>query len=401
MKVMNILDTNSYENHLIHSTNLELYESDSENIEINPQFKYLKKWIKTYLGPATAEFHEFKKNKHLAIRDENRNAIIPKLNTEINGKKFFLAVKGCGAYEDMFFGGALNRLAIRRACRDFSLLSKIERLSTGLGFIMSESWMGESPYGAQGKINGFDELNFSKLANLDSINGAHICPAIAVVQLPKKVEEVARNFFWFRRYKDHFYQVLRLIPSNVRLYFESNHTVSNPASLFSLFGINDTKELEEFELNFIKSGIALLSLYIRSARIENGEVAGIIYQDVWLDKDCVVAPDGTIHFTDIEGLIWQKVPLNKFTEIQKKEWQKLVFEFLYALFQIDSFRHKKDGIQLSWSKQREELALLIQLALDKDIFAYTKNQNNNLIIVLEEPSLPILELPIIEKVKST
>ncbi|MFX0059050.1 MAG: hypothetical protein ACFE8J_12185 [Candidatus Heimdallarchaeota archaeon] len=401
MKLVNILDSNKYENHLLGSTNIELYETDSENIEINPQFKSLKKWIKTYLGPATAQFHEFNNKKHLAIRDENRNAIIPKFNIEIDGKKFYLSVKGCGAYEDMFFGRELDSLAIKRACRDPSLIRKVEKLSTGLGFIMAESWMGESPYGAQGYINGFDELKFSKLANFDSINGAHICPAIAVVQLSKEIEKVARNFFWFRTYKDHFYQVLRLIPSNVRLYFESNHTISNPTSLFSLFGINDSKKFEEFELNFIKSGIALLSLYLRSAIIDNGEVTGIVYQDVWLDKDCVVAPDGTIHFADIEGLIWKKVPLSKFTEIQKKEWQKLIFEFLYALFQIDSYRHKKNGIQPSWSKQREELALLIQLALDNDVFAYAKNQNNNLIVILEEPSLPILEIPIIEKVKST
>ena len=401
MNAVNILDSNKYENYLMNSTNMELYETDSEYIEINPQFKSLRKWFKTYIGPATAEFHEFRNKKHLAIRDENRNAIIPEFYTVIDGKKFFLAVKGCGAYEDMFFGRELNPLALKRACRDPSLFHKVEKLSTGLGFIMSESWMGESPYGAQGYINGFDELKFSKLANFDSINGAHICPAIAVVQLPKEIEDVARKFFWFRTYKDHFYQVLRLIPSNVRLYFESNHTISDPASLFSLFGITDTKKLEEFELNFIKSGIALLSLYLRSASIENGEVTGIIYQDVWLDKDCVVAPDGTIHFADIEGLIWKKVPLSKFTEIQKKEWQKLVFEFLYALFQIDLYRHKIDGIQPSWSKQREELALLIQLALDNDVFAYAKNQNSNLYIILEEPSLPILEIPIIEKVKST
>ncbi|MFX1461370.1 MAG: hypothetical protein ACFFBT_18130, partial [Promethearchaeota archaeon] len=89
------------------------------------------------------------KTQH-AIRDENRNAIIPNFYTTINDKTFYLSVKGCGAYEDMFFGGTLTPSKLKDSCRDSQLYSKLKDLSTGLGFIMAESWMGESPYGAQG-----------------------------------------------------------------------------------------------------------------------------------------------------------------------------------------------------------------------------------------------------------
>ena len=34
-------------------------------------------------------------------------------------------------------------------------------MQTGLGFLMSESWMGESPYGGQGDENAYDELHIS------------------------------------------------------------------------------------------------------------------------------------------------------------------------------------------------------------------------------------------------
>jgi len=393
------LNHDVYQRYLLNSIDLDLFELTPESFEINAQFKSLKKWIKCFVGPATAEFHQLNSKKHLAIKDENRNAILPEFSIEIQGKMFYLSVKGCGAYEDMFFGSNLNKDNLKNACRDLSLLNRIEKLSTGQGFIMAESWMGESPYGAQGYVNAFDELKFSKIAQYDSINGAYICPVIGVVQLPKNIEEIARNFFWCRTYNDHFYQELRLVPSNVRLYFESFHTVAKPKAIFNLFNLNSSELIEEFELQFIKSGIALLSLFTRSANITDNQISGIVYQDVWFDKDCIVAPDGTIHFADLEGLIWKTVPKNKFAEIQKNEWQKLVFEFLFALIKIDSYRLKIDGRSLSWSKQREELSLLIQLALNNDIYAYPKYHNNNLLIVLEGPSIPSIEIPLIEKVK--
>ncbi len=387
-----------YHQNLINSVNFNLFKIEPETIEINKQFKLPKEWYSLYLGPATAEIHGLNHISQPAVRDENRNAIIPENFIEIGGKIFYLSVKGCGAYEDMFFGGELNPSKIQNACRNSKYLSKIDSLSTGLGFIMGESWMGESPYGAQGFTNGFDELNFSKIAKLDSINGAYICPTIAVIKLPKKIEDLARKFFWFRTYTDHFCQVLRLLPSNVRLYFESSAVIANPNSIFELFRIDTIERAENFELNFIKSGIALLTLYTRSAIIEGNEIKGIVYQDIWLDKDCVVAPDGTIHFADIEGFIWKKVSMDEYEQTQKKEWQKLVYEFLYALVQIDSYRHLLEERQILWPKQREEMALIFHEALNKDFFTFVENKNENLTIVIKGKELPSVEIPILEKV---
>jgi len=392
------LDKTTYHRYLIDSLDYSLYETEPESRNINPNYKSLEKWVTAYLGPATAEFHNISDKKYAALRDENRNAIIPHLNKEFDGKLFYLSVKGCGAQEDMFFGGKLTADKLKAACRDPSYFHLLKNIKSNSGFIMGESWMGESPYGAQGYINGFDELNFSSIGNLDSINGAHLCPAIGLVQLPKNIEKVAKKFFWCRAYDNHFYQVIRLVPSNIRLYFESTQVIANPKSIFSLFEINSVEKAESFELNFIKSGIALLTLYARSAKIEGKQISGIIYKDVWFDKDCVVAPDGIIHFADIEGFIWKNSSQEEYDKTIKEEWQKLVFEFLYALIKIDSYRHTLNERNLEWKIQREELALLIHHALNKDIFTYAENRNNNLLIIIEGDSLPSVEIPLIEMV---
>ncbi|MFX0023326.1 MAG: hypothetical protein ACFE9S_13450 [Candidatus Hermodarchaeota archaeon] len=384
---------------MLNSINFNLFKVEPEAIKFNEQFKLREEWYSCYLGTATAEFHGCNYNAVPAVRDENRNAIIPESFIELEGKTFYLSVKGCGAYEDMFFGGKLTPNKIMNTCRDSKYLEKIKTLSTGEGFIMGESWMGESPYGAQGHINGLDELKFSKIAKLDIINGAHICPVVAVIKLPKDIENVAKSFFWFRSYKDYFYQVLRLLPSNVRLYFESSNVISNPDSIFQLFEINTLEKAEKFELNFIRSGIALLSLYSRSALIEGKKVKGICFQDVWLDKDCVVAPDGTIHFADIEGFIWKEAPMEEYERIQREEWEKLAYEFLYALVKIDSYCHLLEERQISWPKQREELSLVIHEALNKDFFTIVENKNEDLTIIIEGKDLPSVEIPILEKVE--
>ena len=90
--------------------------------------------------------------------------------------------------------------------------------------------------------------------------------------------------------------------------------------------------------------------------------------------------------------------INEYKETQIKEWQKLVYEFLYALVQIDTYRHILEERQINWSKQREELALVIHEALNKDIFTFIENKNESLTIIIEGKDLPSVEMPILEKV---
>ena len=155
---------NKFQQYLMETSNIKLYEVSPEMHEINPQFKAHKNLINCYLGPATAELHGINNPSHDAIKDENRNAILPKCSIDIDNIIYYLGVKGCGAYEDMFSGEMLSRANLINACRDKNYISRVQNLSTSTGFMMAESWMGESPYGCQGYENGFDELKFSIIA---------------------------------------------------------------------------------------------------------------------------------------------------------------------------------------------------------------------------------------------
>lgn len=358
--------------------------------EANPLFPRLEGWLNAYLGPATASFHGIQGNGLVAIPDENRNAIIPARTYEMGGRTYYLSIKGCGAYEDMFHGGELTPDHIANACRDPGLLPRVKRLATGAGFIMGESWMGESPFGAQGERNARDELAISALAPGASINGALICPVIGIVPLAGPIEDVARKFYWFRQHPEPFYQEMRLVPSRTRLYFESSQVLADPGAALATFGIDTAARIEQFEKAFIKSGIALLTLFTRSAKLHAGEVTGIIYRDVWLDKDAIVAPDGAIHFCDLEGLVWQGTPLDSAAQVQLAEWNKLFFEFAYALVQVDTFRHELENgdAAISWGRQRDVLASIIQDAMESDPFACTRYDGDQLVAIIEHPDIP-------------
>ncbi len=388
-----------YQKYMSSATDLKLYSAPPENVTLNPNFPKLKKWALAYLGPATAEFHALDKqdsNLHRAIRDENRNAIIPGRSITIENRIYYLSVKGCGAFEDMYFKNILSHESIIGACRDPSLFSRIRSLKSTHGFIMAETWMGESPYGAQGEDNGKDELRFSCSADPLAIKGAYICPVIALVQLPKKIESTARKFYWFRTYPKSFYQSIRLVPSRARLYFESDQTANDPEQLLEIFGVNESNEIDQFESNFIRSGIALLSLFSRSAIISGEKIKGLVYVDVWMDKDAIIAPDGVIHFADLEGLDYKTVPKSKYASLQRGEWDKLAFEFMYALVNIDSYRRKREGITGNWRHQRDDLAMRVQDALEGDPYAYIKLDQGCLSIILDLPPLPRVEIPFLE-----
>jgi len=400
--------TPSVKAQLAQEVDTTLLEIDASERELNPGFKELEAWVNVYLGPGTAELHDLQGTKHPAIRDENRNAIIPDRCTEIDGHTYFLSIKGCGAYEDMFFGGPLSIDRITDACREPALLDRVRSLHNPAGFIMSENWMGESPFGAQGVINAREGLELSKLARDASINGAYICPIIGIVPLAGQIEDTARKFYWFRQYPDPFFQEMRLVPSRTRLYFESPHVIADPESVFSQFHVGTPKLAQQFEMNFIRSGLALLSLFSRSATERDGGIAGLVYQDVWFDKDTIIAPDGTIHFADIEGLGWMQLTgqshqelLGKYYKLQRKEWDKLAYEFLYALVQVDTFRHIVENNADNWAKQREGLSFLIQMAIEKDPYLYVRVIDGTLVAFVETlaiDGIDPVQIPIIQGV---
>ena len=239
------------------------------------------------------------------LGDDNRSVVFPDHKFLIGDKEYFLCVKGCGAQFDAFAHQHLTAPILREICRDPSMSQSMSKFSDdATRFITGERWYGCSPYGAQAPDNAMLALLASMRADEDSIAGFSICPVVAAVRLPRVVEELASRFHWYRRYEGTFWQEVRLMPSNVRVYFQSPVTFgANTEVAFSLFGLRSKGDCDRFLENLCRSSLAALTLYARTIRKDpRGGYLGLDLHDVWLDKDAVVARDGTLHFADLEGV---------------------------------------------------------------------------------------------------
>ena len=65
---------------------------------------------------------------------------------------------------------------------------------------------------------------------------------------------------------------------------------------------------------------------------------------------------------------------------------------------MDTYRHQLKENKVTWEGQRDELSLLIQMALNKDHVAHAEQYDNNLNIILEVSSVPPIEIPLLEMV---
>jgi len=185
-----------------------------------------------------------------------------------------------------------------------------------------------------------------------SIHGFRIAPLVKIVKLPEAFQKEVTQVYWYRRFRQQMVQETRLLPSNVRIYFHSDWTIGDDTGeLFDFFHIDSNDGAMEFLTNFVKSGIAILTLFVRSMTDNgNGTFSGLDFYDVWLDKDAVLAPDGTIFWADLEGL--QAITIGgrdrsdvEFNIEENMEHQiyRSLYEFMYAYEQIERERVKRYG----------------------------------------------------------
>ncbi len=270
------------------------------------------------------------------VRDDNRSALLPDRQFAIGGQGYIAAVKGCGAAVDAYENAPLTADRVRSIARDPGLSASLAAEDgAAVGFITGERWFGNVPYGGQAPDNAAIGFLTSLRAVEAQIQGFHLCPVVALVRLPDAIARIASRFFWYRRYEGEFWQEVRLMPSNVRLYFHSPVTFGVDTSrALSLFGIASLEDAERFLENLARSSLAALTLYARSLRHDDvrGTYAGLGYHDVWLDKDAVIAPDGTMHFADLEGI--EEIPARDPAEVQEemgRQFHRNVYEATYAL----------------------------------------------------------------------
>jgi len=259
---------------------------------------------------------------------------------------FYLSVKGIGSTTNPFSTQLLGKDEICNLLKDPIMKDRIVN-SEGIAprYLTGELWLRGSPYGGQGLEHAATALKVSELAALTSIHGFRVAPVLKIVFLPPDLENEIKKIFWYRRFAGKMVQEIRLVPSNVRIYFHAGSTVGgNIHSIFDLFGLDNNDKAVDFLKNFVKSGIAYLTLFPRTIkRNEDGTFSGLDFYDVWLDKDAVLAPDGTIYFVDLEGLEWINVEEKKISEKIDDQIYRSLYEFMYAYEQIERERFARFG----------------------------------------------------------
>ena len=311
-------------------------------------------------------FPEYKYSEMNLIEDDNRSAIFPDPFVTIGETDFFLSVKGIGSTTDPYSMELLSKANTLVLSRNESMSKRISNLDDSHGrFITGEVWLRGSPYGGQGEEHGLIALETSNMAQPLSINGFMVAPVIRLIYLPENMEMEIKNIYWYRKFKGRIVQELRLVPSNVRIYFHSYNTLgSNISRIFDMFSIGSNEQAIDFEINFIRSGLAALSIFARTMRIEmDGSFSGLDYFDVWIDKDAVVAPDGTLYFVDLEGVERNYILESKVRDKIDEQFYRSLYEFTFALEQFEQERERRFN---DLSDRRIRFQILIREALRKD-----------------------------------
>lgn len=323
-----------------------------------------------------------------AIPDGNRGAVVPDLLVEHAGREWVVGVKGIGARHPMFGQGHLAAAGTPRpGDRQFT----------------SEAWFGENPWGSMSEQACREDAAVTDLADGEAIEGFHVCPMLRAEPLPKDIMERARSTWWYRRLDRPgvHYQQLRLLPSDVRLFYASEFTLGTRLpQVLEAFGVDDLPDLDAFIDRYLSSGLAALTLIART--VEPHDAWGhraLDYDDVWLDKDSLLAPDGTLHFADIEGLAW--VPLRDADEARHRtvrQFNRNLYELLYGLDCLLDERDRRADHRVTRPARRRELALRLDMALEGDPRVATEERGSalHLVITPRAAELPAVTIKIID-----
>ncbi len=295
--------------------------------------------------------------KELLI-DDNRSAVSSRAYATIDGTNFYFSVKGIGSTTSPFSRQLFKKEEICSLLKDGRIKDRImnakEKEMRFPRYLTGELWSRGCPYGAQGLEFATIAMKAAEMsdASTTSIHGFRIAPLVKIVRLPKALQERITQVYWYRRFGQEMVQEARLIPSNVRIYFHSDWTIGDDTGeLFDFFRVDSNDKAMVFLENFVRSGIAILTLFVRSmSNNGDGTYSGLDFYDVWLDKDAVLAPDGTIFWADLEGL--QAITIGgkdradlEFNIEENMEHQiyRSLYEFMYAYEQIDRERVKRFG----------------------------------------------------------
>ena len=335
--------------------------------------------------------------------DDNRSAVAKEPCLGIDGTDFYFSVKGIGSTTSPFSRQLFTKEEVCSLLRSGTTKERIvaakEKEMRFPRYLTGELWSRGCPYGSQGLEFASIAMKAAEMSDSSttSIHGFRIAPLVKIVKLPEAFQKEVTQVYWYRRFRQRMVQETRLLPSNVRIYFHSDWTIGDDTGeLFDFFHIDSNDRAMEFLRNFVKSGIAILTLFVRSMTNNgNGTYTGLDFYDVWLDKDAVLAQDGTIFWADLEGL--QALTIGgqdrrdvEFNIEEKMEHQiyRSLYEFMYAYEQIERERVKRFG---HITDRKVQFGYLLREALKEDevVDIHRTGDGLELVIgnILEEASL--------------
>jgi hypothetical protein len=352
-----------------HPITLNAYKSPM--IQTNKYFQPfdLPDFEKVYLPESVMPFTDLSSvGQKEFIVDDNRSAVTRDPVLQLDGLDFYQNVKGIGSTTGPFSRQPLKKTDITSFLKNSITKNKIMRAAEipRQRYFTGEMWSRGSPYGIQGLDYASIAMKASEIADSPtSIHGFRIAPIVKIVHLPQDLQDDVRKIYWYTQFKGPMVQETRLVPSNVRVYFHSDHTLGGDTSwVFDLFEIDSNDKAIEFEKNFLKSGMAILTLFVRSMRDEgDGTFSGLDYYDVYLDKDALLAPDGTIFWADLEGLEMFNFRKRDLEEKMEYQIHRSRYEFLYAYEQIEMERTRRFGHP---TDRKVHFAYLLRDALKDD-----------------------------------
>ena len=326
--------------------------------------------------------------------DDNRSAMAKEPCLEIDGTDFYFSVKGIGSTTSPFSRQLLTRSEVCGLLKGGSTKERImgakEKEMRFPRYLTGELWSRGCPYGSQGLEFASIAMRAAEMSDSSttSIHGFRIAPMVKIVKLPEALQREVTQVYWYRRFRQQMVQETRLLPSNVRIYFHSDWTIGDDTGeLFHFFRIDSNDRAMEFLGNFLKSGVAILTLFVRSmADNGNGTYSGLDFYDVWLDKDAVLAPDGTIFWADLEGI--QAITIGgrdrrevEFNVEENMEHQiyRSLYEFMYAYEQIERERVKRFG---HVTDRKVQFEYLLKGALKDDEIVDLKSTGDSLELVI-------------------
>ncbi len=282
------------------------------------------------------------------LEDDNRGAVSPEPVATLDGREFYLSVKGVGSAIDPYASKPLDVQRVAALVGDPDVRARLERpTAPGIDrYITGELWLRGSPYGGQGLEHASVALRVSERADLTSLDGFLIAPLVKICLFPPALEERLRTIHWYRTYTGRFVQELRLVPSNVRIYFHARSTVGNDVRhLFDRFGLDSSARALRFEVQYVRTTVAMMTLFARTLTpdLARGRYTGLDFNDVWLDKDAVIAPDGAVFFVDLEGIDEATVEPEGVREKVEDQMFRSLYEFMFAYEQIEGERARRFG----------------------------------------------------------